>query len=50
MAALGAVAAYTGPADVWGVIGLGFSLLLLARAASRIRHLQRAARAHADGR
>lgn len=48
--ALAAVAAYSGPVNVWGVIGVGVSLLLLARAASRIRHLQRAARAHTDGR
>jgi hypothetical protein len=34
--ALGALAAYSGPVNVWGVIGAGFSLLLLLRAASLI--------------
>jgi len=33
---LGGLAAYTGPATVWAVMGVGLSALLLARAASRI--------------
>ena len=32
---LGAVAAYTGPASVWGVIGIGAAVLLFARAGTR---------------
>ena len=40
---LGAVAAYAGPANVWGVIGIGFSLLLATRAGSQIWSWQRAA-------
>jgi hypothetical protein len=31
-----AIAAYTGPATVWAVVGLGLAALLVARAASRI--------------
>ncbi len=48
--ALAAVAGYAGPANVWGVIGLGFSLLLFARAASQIWHWQGPAWARSDGR
>ena len=48
--ALAALAAYAGPANVWGVIGLGFSLLLLARAASLIWHWPLPAWARTDGR
>jgi hypothetical protein len=33
---LAGLAAYTGPATVWAVIGVGLAVLLLARAASRI--------------
>jgi hypothetical protein len=47
--ALAALAAYAGPANVWGVIGVGFSLLLLARAASLIWHWPLPARARTDG-
>jgi hypothetical protein len=34
--ALGAIGAYAGPANVWAVIGIGFSLLLLGRALTQI--------------
>ena len=47
--ALAALAAYAGPANVWGVIGVGFSLLLLARAASLIWHWPLPAWARTDG-
>jgi hypothetical protein len=33
---LGSVAAYTGPATVWAVVGIGLAVLLLARAVSQI--------------
>ncbi len=33
---LAGLAAYTGPATVWAVVGIGLAILLLARAASRI--------------
>lgn len=33
---LGGLAAYTGPATVWAVMGVGLAVLLVARAASRI--------------
>jgi hypothetical protein len=33
--ALGVLAAFTGPANMWAVIGIGFFLLLLTRAASQ---------------
>lgn len=41
VAALGALAAYAGPSDVWGVIAIGFSLLLVVGAASVIRDWRR---------
>lgn len=47
--ALAALAAFAGPANVWGVIGIGFSLLLLARAASLIWHWQLPVAARTDG-
>ena len=34
--ALAAAAAFTGPADVWAVIGIGLCVLLLVRAASQV--------------
>jgi hypothetical protein len=33
---LGSLAAYTGPATVWAVVGIGLAVLLLARAVSQI--------------
>jgi hypothetical protein len=47
--ALAALAAYAGPANVWGVIGIGFSLLLLACAASLTWHWQGPAWLRPDG-
>jgi hypothetical protein len=41
--ALGALASYAGPANVWGVIGMGLCLLLLTRAATRIWQFRRPA-------
>jgi hypothetical protein len=34
---LGAFAAFAGPAEVWGVVGVGLSALLLAGAAAQLR-------------
>jgi hypothetical protein len=37
---VGALAAYTGPATVWAVVGAGLAVLMLARAAAQIRRLR----------
>ena len=47
--ALAALAAYAGPANVWGVVGIGLSLLLLTRAAAQAWHWQGPAWARTDG-
>jgi hypothetical protein len=49
VAVLAALAAYAGPNNVWGVIGVGFSVLLLLRAASQIWNWQRPAWARRPG-
>jgi hypothetical protein len=40
--ALAAIGAYAGPAGVWGVIGIGLSVLLLGLAATQVRALRHA--------